>query len=200
MTAMDSPRDFGGFAFTMGSLVGHRIWEARAQDGTLTGVTFRIPWTTGVNVALCHRPGCQCNDCQRIVYFQNPLPPPGNPSDELHMMEHKSGCGFYAYFDGFNNSFDTMLCNGKRGPRIDGVIEGFGKTVVGPRGFRCEKAKILALHIPSKQPLLTWTLHDLGVVHERVRARYPDVPIYDSYDEMTTLHPASSPIENEEES
>ncbi len=49
-------------------------------------------------------------------------------------------CGFYAYFTSDLNQLD--LCHPVT---ILGVIEGFGKISIGNKGFRCQKAKILAL-------------------------------------------------------
>jgi hypothetical protein len=46
-------------------------------------------------------------------------------------------CGFYAFLNGHNRYADTNP--------VVGIIEGYGETVIGTRGFRSKKAKILAL-------------------------------------------------------
>lgn len=58
----------------------------------------------------------------------------------LHRLYHCT-CGFYAYHDG-SNEFDGS-------GRITGVIEGYGKTVIGTKGFRASKARIVAFLIPE---------------------------------------------------
>ncbi len=47
-------------------------------------------------------------------------------------------CGFYGYFSGQDNQY-------MRGNPVGAIIEGTGKTVIGTKGFRTEKAKLLAL-------------------------------------------------------
>lgn len=46
-------------------------------------------------------------------------------------------CGFYAYYNGYNEYLDSNA--------IVGIIEGYGETVIGTRGFRSQKARIVAL-------------------------------------------------------
>lgn len=54
----------------------------------------------------------------------------------------RCGCGFYAYWDvaslGHNQSSSSGL-------PVIGIVEGFGRTLLGSRGFRCQRAKIIAL-------------------------------------------------------
>jgi hypothetical protein len=47
-------------------------------------------------------------------------------------------CGFYAYFSGQDNKH-------MQGNPVGAIIEGTGKTVIGTKGFRTEKAELLAL-------------------------------------------------------
>lgn len=47
-------------------------------------------------------------------------------------------CGFYGYFSGQDNEY-------MRGNPVGAIIEGTGKTILGTKGFRTEKAKLLAL-------------------------------------------------------
>ncbi len=84
------------------------------------------------NGTYIYRPGeniAGCNDSQEAAN---------------HPLEDCSH-GFYAYSDG-SNDYDYRA-------DVTGVIEGFGTTQVGTRGFRSEKCRIVALydpHGPSK--------------------------------------------------
>lgn len=49
-------------------------------------------------------------------------------------------CGFYAFHDGSNDYHTTT--------GISAVVEGYGETVLGTRGFRSQKARIVALQLP----------------------------------------------------
>lgn len=52
-----------------------------------------------------------------------------------HRFDASCQCGFWAYDEGGFAPHGTII----------GVIEGFGKTTIGTKGFRCEKARIAAL-------------------------------------------------------
>lgn len=52
-------------------------------------------------------------------------------------------CGFYAYFDPAANEYASPQ-------RVTGVIEGFGETWIGTRGFRCQKSRIVAVALPEQ--------------------------------------------------
>lgn len=52
-----------------------------------------------------------------------------------HHYDPSCGCGFWAYDEA------GFVPQGK----VIGVIEGYGKTTIGTKGFRCEKARIVAL-------------------------------------------------------
>lgn len=81
--------------------------------------------------------------------------------------------GFYGYYDGSNDYY-------KQG-YVMGVVEGYGETVIGTRGFRCMKARIVAIRIPKHVP-------------DRLRAmilrNYPDVPVFDTFKAMVAEFPA----------
>lgn len=61
-------------------------------------------------------------------------------SVQEHNMAECS-CGFYGFYDGSNDY--------KSDGTVSAVVEGYGETVIGTRGFRSMKAKIVALHIPG---------------------------------------------------
>lgn len=66
------------------------------------------------------------------------------------------GCGFWAYHDG--SSYPA-------GP-VSGVIEGYGRVTIGPRGFRAEKARIVALTtgaLARRDRFPAWTARNWGL-------------------------------------
>jgi hypothetical protein len=84
--------------------------------------------------------------------------------------------GFYGYYEGSNDYY--------RPGRVSGVIEGFGQAVVGTRGFRCMKARIVALHIPADVP---------AEVAALVQAKYPAAAIFDTFERMVAEYPPDKP-------
>lgn len=63
--------------------------------------------------------------------------------DFRHPMDACSH-GFYAYHDGSNEH--------QAGNTVTAVIEGYGETVVGTKGFRCTKARIVGFVVPNRNP------------------------------------------------
>jgi hypothetical protein len=100
-----------------GGLRGYREWTVTA-DG-LRAVNFGYIWGPGVNVARC------------MGRWITPGPP----------MRHEApdagcACGLYARYELVGCSLNAT-----------GVIEASGRVILGTRGFRAEKAKIVALCI-----------------------------------------------------
>lgn len=136
--------DFTGFDFVVGSVSGQRTWKVDT-NGRLRGVVHdEVPWEPGVNQALCAQSSFGWKPAPLTGYFQ-----PGvtyvTPTEE----DHIAGClcGFYAYFSGQHNRY--VDCAWTWGvPVLSGVVEGFGLTVLGTKGFRASKARVTALCIP----------------------------------------------------
>lgn len=80
--------------------------------------------------------------------------------------------GFYGYYEGSNDY--------RQKGRINAVIEAYGEVVIGTRGFRAMKAKILAIHIPKK--------FDANLARLVVR-NYPDVYLASSFNQMVSEFP-----------
>lgn len=55
-------------------------------------------------------------------------------------------CGFYAYTDGRNDFHHP-----RTSASVEAVIEGYGTATVGTRGFRAEKARLVALVLPRRR-------------------------------------------------
>lgn len=77
-------------------------------------------------------------------------------------------CGFYGYHDAAGiETYDHTF--------MTGVIEAFGTVVVGDKGLRCSKAKIIGLH-----PNTAWQ-------RAVVSRYYPDVPLVSKVRELDAL-------------
>lgn len=95
----------------------------RLESGGLRSVAMNYLWHEGENKA---------------VHF------PEREVDSRHQVAQRGcSCGFYAYYYPDN-------IGGYSG--LQGVIEGWGRVTMGSLGFRCEKAKIVALVAPSMEP------------------------------------------------
>lgn len=155
--------DFSDRPFAAGSVFGLRSFRPATEldlPGPLVGVRGN-PWGPGENSAECLRGPSDWLS--------------GSPSStEPHRAGiHGCSCGFYAYFDGSNDAGMFWII------RIPAVIEGYGVVTVGSRGFRCEKARIVAF---TQSP---WGEFDFS--------HYPDIPVYETETDMLAEHPTSSP-------
>lgn len=161
--------DFGGVGLALGSVRGWRDWSL-TSTGELKPLTHLSGgrWTPGENVATC----------QAWVHKKQ-VGEQGDLSDEEyrwlkdewkrnHTMDECEH-GYYAYFDGNESGY-------RNGPTVTGVIEGYGEVVIGTKGFRAAKAKILALCVAPFDGM--WNLDDFFV--ERLKANYPGVPLFRS--------------------
>lgn len=144
---MNMPKsDFGG-DFAVGTVVGLRAWRYRPEhwggftpppDAPLVSVFRRYAWRTGTNNAQCLlAPGQTAHTAKAGLNYGYKAPTPHDLEAEGGLVPEHS-CGFYAYIDGEN------LRSQGDGP-IAGIIAGWGRTVIGPKGFRASRAKILAL-------------------------------------------------------
>lgn len=153
-----------GTQFIAGTARGRRSWYVD-HGGWLRGITYRQVWTPGENVAKCFvvkqkqpgtglpalipkRTGKYPWETGGFGFPEDPTQPaellPWYESDGCDGLDPKCACGFYAYHSG-RNSY------GVSGPglRVDGVIEGYGKVILGPAGYRAQKARVVALMLPS---------------------------------------------------
>ena len=113
--------DFDGDAgLVVGTVRGFRRWKIR-EDGYLSPLTRHDPcWTEGVNLARCYDGWASWISGHKTA-------------------SRDCTCGFYAYFSPAYNQL---------GGDVEGVIEGHGRATVGTKGFRVERAKIVALVVP----------------------------------------------------
>lgn len=175
--------EFSDREFVAGSLTGIRSFRIDPL-GRLTGVSQQTVWRPGENRAECLKVTMRLGGglltqsyvdmLYGAIYSGSTVTVPGvsthavrpetPPKTKHRAGELKCTCGFYAYFDEAANEYHQK-------DRLLGVVEGYGVTTVGRRGFRCEKATLRALVIkPKRETTLT----------DRVRHNYPDVPVFPS--------------------
>lgn len=110
--------------FALGSVTGVRWWNLTlpfAGPPYLSGV--QGTWSMGENTAACRLGGAYHRRMHHVIPDEN------------------CGCGFWAYWtvDAAPNPWGFTI-------PVLGVIEGYGRTLIGGRGFRCAKARMVALH------------------------------------------------------
>lgn len=163
-----SGAEFGLFEFSVGSTVGIREFDVDSL-GRLTGVTHKVVWKPGENLAQCKRikNTTLCTEEHEHVSWQylrgmgstyqpdpsstkrammNYVPGLCTEPDPCEGLDPDCGCGFYAYYG------DVSAYRGMTDVTVTGVVECFGKTIVGTKGFRAEKGRILALCFPEQKP------------------------------------------------
>jgi hypothetical protein len=187
------------FDLAIGEVYGLRTW-LMDDYGRLQAMHIRMaqPWRPGVNEAVCHASeygvvtlgttlaqiaagglvgpgGCRCPSCAPRAAAEPEAHP--TPAEQCK-------CGFYAYTSPATRETYT----GQDG-YILGVVRGTGRTLIGTKGFRCEKAEIVALLDPRGD-------HPAGSGFawqaDRLRAVYPDVPLLPSRDQLIAFAPIES--------
>jgi hypothetical protein len=86
------------------------------------------------------------------------------------------GCGFYGFW--LKESTPGGVWE------VMGVVEGTGRTIRGPLGFRASKAQIVGLHIATGRDQLDWLDRATKILHEHYA-----VPVYPTEEEMLAAHP-----------
>lgn len=145
---------FADRPFVAGSLIGIRSFGLTA--GFLAApLRAHMIWGNGENLARC---------ALTTRKFQI-----GLPTGDHQIAGMGCQCGFYAYFRVGHNPHHTQ-------GNVLGLIEGYGVATVGSRGFRCSKARIVALiGQPEQFP------------------RYPGIPVFPDVDSAVTEFPLTVP-------
>lgn len=198
----DGDDHFNGVPYAPGSIKGARTWRVN-DNGELFGVSFPVMWSPGENVAKCIR-GTTTDGRHQSLWNPAPIRDASDwPDVCVPMLDSGHKCGFYGYMPE-SNSFpmftydrktDDSECKG-----VTGIIEGYGHVVTGKRGFRCEKARIIAVAIPTKilgtahirsddtkgtDAQKVDTLNLVGAVADK----YPSARIYLNLEEMLADYP-----------
>lgn len=114
---------------------------------------------------------------RNVVMVPAPVPAPPAPKREPEHNLETCKCGFYGYYDGSDDYH--------REGYVSAVVEGYGETLIGTRGFRSVKSKILALHIPTGVPAHLARL---------VARNYPEIPRFDSFEGMVEMFPTDAGV------
>lgn len=187
---------------------GFRAWKVDL-DGDLTSLTQQYRWEPGLNRAGCamgRKYACipdrdhDKNPNGTAKYVHTAACPQDEPCEFPTLT---CSCGFYAYHSqaywwaGSGQVVGTTAPGsfGLGLPRINGVIEGFGRCVVGDKGFRAGLAVVVGLALPLtistswlQAQSLTFAQATERIV-EALRARYPIVPVFDSIGDMLDALP-----------
>lgn len=172
-----SDTDYSGIGLALGTVRGLRAWRI-GHEGTLESVTYSHKWTPGENVVdtPC---GCQPEALEGEGWEER-----SERAKPWRLDGHDfatSKCGFYAYMTTKANYWYADM-------PVLGVVEGYGEVVIGKKGFRAKKARIVALCIEPVDGI--WNLDEFVV--RRIRANYPDVPMFESRMAMLQEFPLSS--------
>jgi hypothetical protein len=175
--------EFSGSEFSMGTAVGVRSWDVD-KLGRLVSPSYHMVWPPA-------EVGAECRKTEAVQYRVSMTAggsytltsPEAETAEAEEHNQASCSCGFYAYYEGFND----YATDG----RITGVIEGYGETQIGTRGFKSAKARIVALYIPAQganERLIGETKFD------RVRTNYGGkVAIFDDYAHMVAEFPTTAP-------
>ncbi|TFV90434.1 hypothetical protein [Blastococcus sp. CT_GayMR16] len=183
-------RDFDGLDFDLavGEVYGLRIWNMD-EYGRLRArhVSFARPWRPGINTATCFAGHYKAGRGSGVFIGPNGgfsvVAPPPPSEEEVPPPEHPAPaehckCGFYAYTIPSHDVEDSA--------GVVGLVRGTGRTLIGSKGFRCEKAEIAALLDPG---VTTGSLGGCRWMRDRLTALYPDVPLLGSRDALRDFAP-----------
>lgn len=153
-----------------GTLRGYRSWFMRADGMFGTGVGWSYRWqvdstarclyTRGENLVRVEIPGERVFLSEQIpqseidCYYTRGIISPythGTPPDPV------CRCGFYAYYGHMEKEYKQSrniwnalpVLPPSSGGLVYGIIEAYGKIILGTKGFRAEKARIVALVKPT---------------------------------------------------
>jgi len=170
---------------------GARIWNVSLLDvpaAELVG-QYGHHWEPGENVAVCDLgPIDMYVSSMRQILRGAGYTIVGADPSTCDGVEPSCKCGFYAYWDmdGHSNVYSIL----RYGWHLAGVIEGYGRTTIGEYGFRCEKARIVALSLVSGGGSHLVDQH----VRRQLEQRY-GVRVYATVEEMLEDHPTDDPPE-----
>lgn len=100
------------------------------------------------------------------------------------------GCGFYGYQEGSCDYYTPG--SGEQKGAVGGVFRGYGKVVLGTRGFRAEKAEILALYVDAEALLKSDNKIADSLIRMRLEENYK-VPVFDQYLDLLKAFPPDPP-------
>lgn len=131
---------FDGAPLVAGAALGYRWWTLRSPQLALDPGLTAVDWVPGLlqGVKGAWEPGVNLAQCQ-AAYTRT-------GRHEFRDIPHDAcGCGFWAYWEIQPHDM------GRSGTLpVVGVVKATGQVTLGPRGFRAQKAEIIALHLPFR--------------------------------------------------
>jgi hypothetical protein len=124
-----------------GSVTGYRWWTIPAPDLDGSPAHADDEWDPGREARLRGAWADWQPEVNHAVCLANPNGPP--PHDPGLLPALSCGCGYWAYWGAQRHELGRQGCL-----PVFGVIKAWGRTRVGPHGFRAAKARILAVHLP----------------------------------------------------
>lgn len=186
--------EFSDRDFVAGSLIGTRTWRID-NYGRLAAVTVGAFWTPGVNEAKClkgeYATGGMLSQMITFtlgsgnylvpspIYTAAPAPEPESAPENHMPGSLRCQCGYYAYFTEASNPYHV-----ERQGVIEGIVEGYGLVTVGTKGFRAQRARIVALVVPPE---------DFMAPMEWVKGNYPEAEVFQDRAEAFRAHPLTVP-------
>ncbi len=185
-----SASEFSGVDLHLGSVTGFRSWQVDFE-GKLKGVSHSDLWLPGENRSKCHgqlpkslvgarQPDESFSDFYtRVDYYGKEKAWRGS-----HGIEDCTH-GYYGFFEK-----DTYNAYGSA-VTLNGIVEAYGEVVIGTKGFRADKARIVALSIEPHEGV--WRLEP--VVADRLKANYPAAAFFGSTLAMLSEFPLTAASE-----
>lgn len=166
------------------------------RPGQLRG-SWGYDWQSQDEAAVCQ------TLINKEVYWKNQLSMDEGMAAHGEIPHPTCGCGFWAYwkssqfvlgytrvpvprivtppplgsFMGLSGEFETAMHDSAG---VAGIIQGYGRIVIGEKGFRAERAKLLAL-----------TSGGYHHADQTLANKFRDVAVFDSLTEMLTEFPTS---------
>jgi hypothetical protein len=152
----------------VGSVYGHRTFLLTLYTkGLHSPIAATTPWTAEVKEA-----DCLAHAMTWGFY--------GRGEREPHSIS-RCTCGFYAYYRRQRNKFTKSVLNGIV---VVGIIEGSGETLIGTKGFRSKRARLVAV---APRRFGVFQPDTVRLLREAV----PGVPVYRSKRAMYKAFPLS---------
>lgn len=138
-----------GVPLAFGKVRGARSFQVdrqgRLRPATYTYTTF--VWEPGVNTVICDRAMLEAK-------WRSPGDDPERYRRDQICVDRRHSCGLWAYYDGSHYI--------RRPWTTSGVIHGYGRCEIGPKGFRASKADLVA--VVCRDRLMTAVLLLVAVV------------------------------------
>ena len=173
--------DHGGREYAVGDVIGARFFKV-SKKGRLTGISRTgYAYTPGENIAKCE-----------TWSLPSELQPEGFddliwPEKQAHLDKWKAdhnvfGCKEHGFWGLYADEW--MDSSWADDDNLVGIIRAYGEVQIGTKGFRAEKAEIIAMSFEQQGDY--WVLSDYA--KDKLRRNYPTVVWFDYIGEMMAAH------------